>query len=139
MLLAADAQKQSAGPAALLPFLTAAKAMAGHDDDAAQAEDIEVDLGMQQALVESMAVPSLQPSPAKLHSKANALHDISKFRLPGQGSKRGAAGKRPPAPLAALKPGRPNLLCIASSCNSLHLGNGLVSHCNLCRRRDSRH
>lgn len=135
MMLSADVQRQSASPAALLPFLAAAKAMAGADLDD-RAEDIEVDLGMQQALVESMAAPSFKPSSAKLHSKANALHDISNFRLPGQGSKHGAAGKRPPAPLAALKPGQLVVhTLLAAACMSSPDWKLAVT--NLCCRRDS--
>ena len=68
--------------------------------DAQSEDEIEVDLGLQQALAQSM-----RPSPAKMHTKGNALHDISNGRLPtpakGQGAVRcsplqaliGAAGE----------------------------------------------
>lgn len=59
-------------------------------------EDIEVDLGLQQALIQSIA-----PSPAKMHTKGNALHDISNWRLPTPAKKQ-AAGRGGASPLQAL-------------------------------------
>lgn len=58
-------------------------------------EDIEVDLGLQQALIQSIA-----PSPAMMHTKGNALHDISNWRLPTPAKKQGAGAG--PSPLQAL-------------------------------------
>ena len=58
-------------------------------------EDIEVDLGLQQALIHSIA-----PSPAKMHTKGNALHDISNWRLPTPNKKLGPGGGV--SPLQAL-------------------------------------
>lgn len=59
-------------------------------------EDIEVDLGLQQALIQSIA-----PSPAKIHTKGNALHDISNWRLPTPAKKQGAV-RAGASPLRAL-------------------------------------
>ena len=64
---------------------------------AADAEDIEVDLGLQQALIQS-----IRPSPAKAHTKGNALQDISNWRLPTSAKKQRAATGRPTTPLEAL-------------------------------------
>lgn len=58
-------------------------------------EDIEVDLGLQQALIQSIA-----PSPAKMHTKGHALHDISNWRLPTPAKKQGAGAGF--SPLQAL-------------------------------------
>lgn len=68
-------------------------------------EDIEVDLGLQQALTHSMV-----PSPAKIHSKGNALHDISNWRLPTPGKKEGpGGGVSPLQALTGTKGGRHRL------------------------------
>lgn len=92
-----------------IPFLSAIKpaAPAVHATDA---EDIEVDLELQQALAESMAAPS----PGRgLHSKGNVLRDISNWRLPIKSSKPAAVRKQSP-PLAALQTGMQVHQCAAS-------------------------
>ena len=82
---------------ARLPFpapLHPAPAAEAQEED--PEEDIEVDLGLQQALIQSIV-----PSPAKMHTKGNALHDISNWRLPTPAKKQGA-GHGGASPLQAL-------------------------------------
>lgn len=78
-----------------LPFPTSLQVPPAATADAA--EDIEVDLGLQQALIQS-----IRPSPAKAHAKGNALQDISNWRLPMSAKKQRAATGRPSTPLEAL-------------------------------------
>ena len=66
-------------------------------DTTGDTEDIEVDLGLQQALIQS-----IRPSPAKVHTKGNALRDISNWRLPTPAKKQGPAKGRPTTPFEAL-------------------------------------
>ncbi len=66
-------------------------------DTTGEPEDIEVDLGLQQALIQS-----IRPSPAKVHTKGNALRDISNWRLPTPAKKQAPAKGRPTTPLEAL-------------------------------------
>ena len=87
-------------------------------------EDIEVDLGLQQALIHSMV-----PSPAKIHSKSNALHDISNWRLPTPGKKQGpGAGVSPLQALTGTKGGTHSCnlsagtsLCLFDFCDTSEL------------------
>ncbi len=78
-----------------LPFMAPVPAPSA--DTTGDTEDIEVDLGLQQALIQS-----IRPSPAKIHSKGNALRDISNWRLPTPAQKQGPAKGRPATPLEAL-------------------------------------
>ena len=65
--------------------------------DTGDTEDIKVDLGLQQALVQS-----IRPSPANVHTKGNALQDISNWRLPTPARKQGPVKGRPATPLEVL-------------------------------------
>ena len=78
-----------------LPFMAPMQAPSA--DTTGEPEDIEVDLGLQQALIQSN-----RPSPAKVHTKGNALRDISNWKLPTPAKKQGPAKGRPATPLEAL-------------------------------------
>ena len=58
--------------------------------DAHSEDEVEVDLDLQQALAQS-----IRPSPAKMHTKGNALQDISNWRLPTSAKGQGAARSSP--------------------------------------------
>ena len=93
--VAAGVPNRSTGKhAKTLPFTFAS---APTVETAEEAEDIEVDLGLQQALMQS-----IMPSPAKIHTKGNVLQDISNWRLPTPASKQGPAKGRAATPLQAL-------------------------------------
>ncbi|DBA95844.1 hypothetical protein WJX77_010833 [Trebouxia sp. C0004] len=66
-------------------------------DTTGDTEDIEVDLRLQQGLIQST-----RPSPAKVHTKGNALRDISNWKLPTPAKKQGPVKGRPATPLEAL-------------------------------------
>jgi len=91
----AGAVVQNRDHANKLPFTASIQAASA--DTGEDAEDIEVDLGLQQALIQS-----IRPSPAKVHTKGNALKDISNWRLPTPAKKQGATKGRPITPLQAL-------------------------------------
>lgn len=102
-----------------IPFLSAVKP-AAPTTYFPEPEEIEVDVELQQALAQSMAVPS--PGKA-LHSKGNALHDISNWRLPVQAGMAAAAEKQP-ASLGLLQTGQ-TLLGTFDGCLTLQLGDGV--------------
>lgn len=89
-----------------LPFMASLQAPSA--DTTGNAEDIEVDLGLQQALIQS-----IRPSPAKVHTKGNALRDISNWRLPTPAKKQGPAKGRPATPLEVLTGKAGALQCCA--------------------------
>ena len=86
----------SAKKHAKLPFPAPVPPSSAAEAEEEAEEDIEVDLGLQQALIQSVA-----PSPAKIHTKGNALHDISNWRLPTPVKKQ-AAGPGEASPLQTL-------------------------------------
>ena len=78
-----------------LPFTTT---LQGPSADAPEeAEDIEVDLELQQALIQS-----IRPTPAKGQGKRSALQDMSNWRLPTPAKKQGLAKGHSSTPLQAL-------------------------------------
>ena len=89
-----------------LPFMASLQAPSA--DTTVDAEDIEVDLGLQQALIQS-----IRPSPAKVHTKGNALRDISNWRLPTPAKKQGPGKGRPATPLEVLTGKAGALQCCA--------------------------
>ena len=93
--------KSAEKPGGFIPFLSAVKP-AVPAAQLTQAEDIEVDLELQQALAESIAVPGAAKG---LHTKGNAMRDISNWRLPVQAGKPRSAGPKP-SPLKAIQTGQ---------------------------------
>ncbi len=95
-----------------LPFMAPMQAPSA--DTTGDAEDIEVDLGLQQALIQS-----IRPSPAKVYSKGNALRDISNWRRPTPAKKQGPAKGRSAAPLEVLT-GKAGALQYCVMCGCVH-------------------
>ena len=98
---AAGMHKSADKPGGFIPFLSAVKP-AAPAAQLTEAQDIEVDLELQQALAESMAAPSADKG---LHTKGNAMRDISNWRLPLQAGKAKPAGTKP-SPLTAIQTGQ---------------------------------
>ena len=105
-------------PSTFIPFLSAVKPAAPTTYFPAP-EEIEVDVELQQALAQRAV-----PSPGKaLHSKGNALHDISNWRLPIQAGM-GAAAEKQPASLGLLQAGQ-TLLGTFDCCLTSEVGSGV--------------